>query len=116
MITALNGLSGSLAKILFGPLIGSLIDKHPRFKGILLQKKAASHINVKSFYFLFQVVRTALFIQNLTVAVNCIIVVNILLFRHFTEETWHGFFFYFIQGNHYLAVRGKSTKKVSVFI
>ena len=33
-ITAINGLSGSLAKIIFGPLMGSVIDKYQRIKGI----------------------------------------------------------------------------------
>ena len=42
MMSAINGLSVSLATILFGPLIGSSIDKYQRINGIIYKKIASN--------------------------------------------------------------------------
>ena len=59
----------------------------------------------------FLVIRVALLVQNSTVAINCVLVVGILIFKVFTESAWNGVFFYFIQGK---AVLELLTKRENI--
>ncbi|RNA31413.1 solute carrier family 40 member 1 [Brachionus plicatilis] len=96
LITALNGLLCNLFAILFGPILGGLVDKHQRIK----------------------VVRWALFIQNFSVALNCTLFVLIVVFKNFTENTWNGWFLYFAQASmiilNVISRLASTTAKISI--
>jgi solute carrier family 40 (iron-regulated transporter), member 1 len=80
LMTAINGFSCNISIIVFGSLIGTIIDKYERLK----------------------IVHISLFIQNLTVVLTCAIIIIIIIFKDKTdifdiEAYWNGYFLYFIQ-------------------
>ncbi|CAF0976078.1 unnamed protein product [Brachionus calyciflorus] len=96
LMTALNGLICNIFSILFGPILGGLVDKHQRIR----------------------VVRYSLFIQNFTVALNCVVVVLIIFYKDFTQETWNGWFLYAAQGAmimlNVISKLASTTTKISI--
>jgi hypothetical protein len=96
-MNAISGFTCSVVIVLFGATVGTLVDRYQRLSG---KPWVKMHLNrsCSLFFSLIEVARVSLAVQNVSVALSCMIVVCIMVFNDQITLIWTGYLIYFLQG------------------